>query len=653
MNKRSRIVASHAFLAMLALVFPAYSQGLQLIYEEDFATEPGWNTNDPANLMWDSATQTYQAVQSNSANGTFAFHKVSWSGQSFRLEWDLRVNSVQWSAGATFGLFDPQMLYSNRSVTGDFSLVDCGYVTSLVANPTGSTQFEDTSCWGWQTGIWYRNVIEYDAATGALQMEVRLADTGQLMLTLSTTVSGSFPLDMDYIGVSRVHMQGLPNGATVDFNLDNIRFSVATACSPGIAAQLVASDAGVVTAYDLATQTQLWSVDIGSSAGGILIAPDETSAVVLVTTVDGQTTALDALTGLALWTATGSVGADEASTSDTYHQLYTNRVAYPSGPPRRTPGSAPSVLLLSLASPDSFATSLVNSRTGEVYWTRTEPSLSRGSGFIPSGAASYDVIFRANSGAMLRVDEATGATTIWSLPLTNRSAVPIPDITGDGEYDLFTRANFSQTMIWLDGLTGSTLFSVDYGSFDVLGATAVVGSPGSDADIIAAAQGSTAGGIRRYRSADGSVVWDSSSTYNNQTLRGLIRRASGGMTVLSGWRSNNRAVAIDAATGVALWDTPPTDSADFFPMGAALDLTGDGSEDVLSRSAGMLRLYDGVTGVEQSTFTPIPASGGAAIWVRSPFYPAPTPTCPGNLNGDGVVDGADLAQLLTNWGLCP
>jgi hypothetical protein len=26
--------------------------------------------------------------------------------------------------------------------------------------------------------------------------------------------------------------------------------------------------------------------------------------------------------------------------------------------------------------------------------------------------------------------------------------------------------------------------------------------------------------------------------------------------------------------------------------------------------------------------------------------------CPGDLNGDGVVDGADLASLLANWGPC-
>lgn len=32
---------------------------------------------------------------------------------------------------------------------------------------------------------------------------------------------------------------------------------------------------------------------------------------------------------------------------------------------------------------------------------------------------------------------------------------------------------------------------------------------------------------------------------------------------------------------------------------------------------------------------------------------ASAPTCPGDFNDDGMVDGADLAVLLGSWGACP
>lgn len=43
------------------------------------------------------------------------------------------------------------------------------------------------------------------------------------------------------------------------------------------------------------------------------------------------------------------------------------------------------------------------------------------------------------------------------------------------------------------------------------------------------------------------------------------------------------------------------------------------------------------------------------IMIDSSLVGAPPPpaTCPGDIDGDGVVAGADLATLLSNWGVCP
>jgi formylglycine-generating enzyme required for sulfatase activity len=43
----------------------------------------------------------------------------------------------------------------------------------------------------------------------------------------------------------------------------------------------------------------------------------------------------------------------------------------------------------------------------------------------------------------------------------------------------------------------------------------------------------------------------------------------------------------------------------------------------------------------------------AALLAITVAAPAPAQSCAGDLNGDGIINGADLGQLLANWGTCP
>ena len=420
------------------------------------------------------------------------------------------------------------------------------------------------------------------------------------------------------------------------------------ACSP----TLIVSDSNTITAYRIPDDHVEWAVSSPTVNPALRVLVDGAGAIVLASTDaagEEEVNAYDAQTGAYLWSLPGRL---EDAHSDVHQQLYSSPLIYPCGPPRMHPSEAPSILVVE-PSYSTSTTSLVNGRTGQVQWTRTDPGNAVGSYFIPAQVGSYDVVMRAvnGSGEMKRVDGSTGQSVLWTEPLFGRSGIPIPDITGDGRYDLATRANFSTQLIWLDGMTGGTLFSIDYGSFDVLGIDALPGTQPALVDVICAAQGSSAGGVRRYRSTDGSVVWDSSPTYNNQTLLGSLRRADGGAAVLSGWRFHQRIVALDASTGVALWDDVPLDpNLDQGSAAGATDVTGDGNEDLFSISGGALRLYDGATGTEVGWFAPVPATH-VAVWTPCPnrVTNAP-PACPGDLDGDDDTDVFDFAIFAPDFG---
>ena len=188
------------------------------VYSCDFSTDPNWTTDDSANLAWDSATETFHGWQSN-LDGTVAHTPILLTSDvSFRLEFDVRINFIEWSAGLTFGLFDSRLMY-NAGVVVEYGFYDVGYTIALSAgNPSGPPDWDVVN---WETGVWYRNLIAYDAESKIIALEVRRRDDDALICRLSLSGISSFPPEMSFLGVSRIHMAGY-NDAAVDFNLDNV-----------------------------------------------------------------------------------------------------------------------------------------------------------------------------------------------------------------------------------------------------------------------------------------------------------------------------------------------------------------------------------------------------------------------------------------------
>lgn len=206
------------------------------IYSEDFSSDPGWTTDDPAKLRWESGTQSFRGTQVNT-EGTYAYTNVLGfdPNQSWRLEFDTKINSCDWSAGWDIGLFDSNVIWP-LSASVHQGIADPGYGTALtgynhVAND-GST-FSPP----WSTGTWYRHTLEYDPMSNVLKLHTVDLGTGSTFMDLSMLVS-SFPSDLTYLGVSRAHMKNTGAGAsptaTVDYNLDNITLSVPEPGSVGM-----------------------------------------------------------------------------------------------------------------------------------------------------------------------------------------------------------------------------------------------------------------------------------------------------------------------------------------------------------------------------------------------------------------------------------
>ncbi len=99
-------------------------------YVQDFSADPGWVSNDPTNLRRDPTNNTFHGWQCNTGT-SYAYTPVNWDGKaSFELNYDLKINSCEWSAGCTFGLFGTGLLSNMNNqafIIADFSVVDGGH----------------------------------------------------------------------------------------------------------------------------------------------------------------------------------------------------------------------------------------------------------------------------------------------------------------------------------------------------------------------------------------------------------------------------------------------------------------------------------------------------------------------------------------------
>ncbi len=213
-------------MALIGVAAPALAQGWVLRYEETFDTDPfnrsehQWHQDDPTRqeVQWENG---HLRCRISNCPGNAAWTDFDWHGESFRLEWEWSILSCEWSSAANFGLYGEEMIIYENGIICDMGLVDQGYHISLMASSDSQSVLRDA--WDrWSPPQRCVNSVEYDATNGNTTLVVRNADTGVVLSELSLEAPPSFPQSMDYLGISRRHMNCY-NHALTDFTLDNIR----------------------------------------------------------------------------------------------------------------------------------------------------------------------------------------------------------------------------------------------------------------------------------------------------------------------------------------------------------------------------------------------------------------------------------------------
>lgn len=297
-------------------------------------------------------------------------------------------------------------------------------------------------------------------------------------------------------------------------------------------------------------------------------------------------------------------GAFDDSQRDTVitHDMYTDPDLFPMGPPRMSGSKAPSILLSlrnsAYGGPNSSIL-CVDGNTGQIIWTHSMSGDHWATGFMPdiNGDGYYEVVIRSDptsSTGLWCISGKDGSTVLWTRPDLIRGGLPIKAVCGSGRYDYaIGQCCYDDSSYVVNGMSGSTCWQSHFSSFDLMGIRI---NPGTS-DFFIGAQNSSGGGICKYQGSTGARIWCCSSTYNNQTIAGLIPGPSSSYYILSGWRHQNLAVCFNASTGVKLWDNIPASSGD--DLGIAVpDQDGDGYGDVMIINNGIVSLYSTASGAK-------------------------------------------------------
>lgn len=76
-----------------------------LIYSTDFSEDPPWVTNNPARYYWISSTETYKAIMYDNTD-EYAYIEIPYQMGSFRFEYDMIIEDMNWAANFHIGLWD-------------------------------------------------------------------------------------------------------------------------------------------------------------------------------------------------------------------------------------------------------------------------------------------------------------------------------------------------------------------------------------------------------------------------------------------------------------------------------------------------------------------------------------------------------------------
>lgn len=223
--------AASFMVVVVLLVGVAQSASWELVYSEDFSSDPGWTTNSSSHFHWVPLDGTYSATQVNiPGGGEFAYYDTdSYDGGSFRLVWDQQILACQYASGVAFGLFDEDLNTNENGSFAEvaFTLVDEGAVVYLISMNTDDVGKNIWAPNQFSYGTWYRIVMEYDPDGGMLTADITVSDTGHRFVSLILSDVGSFSTDMCHVGSSNVREGSFQEpGAQSQGTFDNVELYI-------------------------------------------------------------------------------------------------------------------------------------------------------------------------------------------------------------------------------------------------------------------------------------------------------------------------------------------------------------------------------------------------------------------------------------------
>lgn len=203
-----------------------------ILYEQNFATDPGWQTDMPENVTHDAQAEVLRLRIPTQPTSTVAeryavipIDTLS-ATSSFIIRWRQNVESVTTGAVVHFGLYSPDLIAFNRTrsnlplilsdgtvnaqtmqLRGGLSLNYANLIVGSNNYSVGGTTFP------LRTNEWYQGEIIYDHTAQTVSYSLIAEESGEEYLRHTLAFPDVFPANMNLLGVV-THPSGL-NGTAL------------------------------------------------------------------------------------------------------------------------------------------------------------------------------------------------------------------------------------------------------------------------------------------------------------------------------------------------------------------------------------------------------------------------------------------------------
>jgi hypothetical protein len=221
--KNPRLICVLIFTAVLTT--PVIATEWQTIYSTDFSSDPGWTTNAPSEMYWDSGSYSYH-VKSWDTGRQYAYTSVGSITGSFKLEYDVMVTGVDEKGDLRFGLVGPDMnMLVSATAHVNYARSDSEFGgCSAVAFCQSDSSRDEVGRFSYMLDCACHNALIYDSVAQTLSWKAVRCDDGMTVADFTLAGVDTFS-GMDRLYTGSVGDPYYP-GATGEGYIDNVVLSI-------------------------------------------------------------------------------------------------------------------------------------------------------------------------------------------------------------------------------------------------------------------------------------------------------------------------------------------------------------------------------------------------------------------------------------------